>query len=310
LLNHGASVDLLIATPYQNLISAKSNGRSAFSLHAQSQAVLIKKMSAILLGLLLSQTPNVKHLNWNPKIDIPVTGVLVSGWVLSEFAFKFAIAPKACRWCETNGFDTGIRSAFNPSLTPSSNGIASFDMASNITGFVALPLGLLGLDALLSWRDRTFQDTFLVDLTLMLEATFTALAINQFTKFLVGRARPYTVGASDILLAEHQSSNDHFLSFFSGHSTFSFGLAVSAATIMSMRNYRHAWLAWLVGIPLAATTAILRLAADKHWGSDVLLGTAMGALFGAGMPLLFHAAKDWPVTVAPISNGISVAGRF
>jgi membrane-associated phospholipid phosphatase len=267
-------------------------------------------MLTLVLTLALSQPPDVKPLEWQPTIDIPVTAVLATGWILSEFAFKSALAPSACHWCETNSFDLQLRNLFVPNAQPSAFGLPQFDLVSNLTGFVALPLGLLGLDALLSWRDGHLRDTFLIDVTLMLEATFGALALNQATKFLAGRGRPYTTLASSQLLDERREANDHYLSFFSGHSTFSFGLAVSAATIMSLRNYRLAWVAWLVGIPLATATALLRIAADKHWATDVLLGSAIGAAFGVAVPMLFHRARNWPVTISPMSHGVMLSGRF
>lgn len=262
-------------------------------------------VSSLVVALLLSQAAPQK-LRWEPRADLPVTGALVTGWLLSEFAFKKQLAPAACRWCETNGFDTAVRSVFNPNLVPSAEGFGGAHVASNLVGFVALPLSMLGLDALLAWRDGVFVDAFPVDALLIIEATFSALGLNQAVKFAVGRGRPYTVGASPELLAGGHDLADNNLSFFSGHSTFSFGVVASAATVASLRGYRHAWLLWLVGAPLATTTAVLRLAGDKHWASDVLVGSALGLATGILMPTLLHGR----VAVAPMGNGISVSGRF
>jgi membrane-associated phospholipid phosphatase len=269
-------------------------------------------VSAWVAGLtlaLLAQTAPPK-LTWEPKVDLPLTSVLVAGWVTSEFALKPALAPQACRWCQPNGFDTAVRRLFNPELVPSSFGRPGPDTASNVLAFGALPLLMVGLDALQAWQTQALADDFPVDLVLMLESTFSALAVNQTVKFAVGRARPYTVGEDPVLLAQAKDPHDHELSFFSGHSTFSFGLAVSAGTIATLRQYKLAWLTWDVGLPLAATTAVLRLAADKHWASDVLVGTAMGSLAGALMPLFLHGPEAPRVTLAPMPNGLAVSGRF
>jgi|APLak6261679142_1056127.scaffolds.fasta_scaffold00053_53 membrane-associated phospholipid phosphatase len=262
-------------------------------------------VSSLVVALLVSQAAPQK-LRWEPRADLPVTGALVTGWLLSEFAFKKQLAPAACRWCETNGFDTAVRSVFNPNLVPSAEGFGGAHVASNLVGFVALPLSMLGLDALLAWRDGVFVDAFPVDALLIIEATFSALGLNQAVKFAVGRGRPYTVGASPELLAGGHDLADNNLSFFSGHSTFSFGVVASAATVASLRGYRHAWLLWLVGVPLATTTAVLRLAGDKHWASDVLVGSALGLATGILMPTLLHGR----VAVTPMGNGLSVSGRF
>ncbi|MFZ5442796.1 MAG: phosphatase PAP2 family protein [Myxococcota bacterium] len=267
-------------------------------------------ISALVVSLVLTQAAPQK-LRWEPRADLPVTGALVTGWLLSEFAFKKQLAPAACRWCETNAFDTAVRSVFNPNLVPSAEGFGGAHVASNLVGFVTLPVVMVGLDALLSWRDGVFLEAFPVDLVLVLEATFSALALNQAVKFAVGRGRPYTVGASAELLAGGHDLADNNLSFFSGHSTFSFGLVAATATVASLRNYRHAWVVWAVGLPLAAATATLRLAADKHWMSDVLVGTTLGVATGILMPTLLHGRLG-PVTarVSPTGNGVAISGRF
>ena len=268
--------------------------------------------STLVLAVMLTQAPAAPHkLRWEPRVDIPVTGGLMLGWALSEFAFKKQLAAPACRWCETNGFDTGVRSIFNPTLSPSPEGMVPAHVASNLVGFVGVPLLMLGLDALLSWRDGVFVEMFPTDLVLILEATFSILGVNQAVKFAVGRARPYTIGASTELLAEGHDLADNNLSFFSGHSTFTFALAASAATVAGLRGYRHAWLLWVVGMPMAAATAILRLAADKHWTTDILLGSALGTAAGILMPTLLHG-RIGPVTarVTPLANGLAVTGRF
>lgn len=264
--------------------------------------------STLVLALLVSQATPQK-LRWEPRIDLPVTGVLGVGWIVSETALKKTLAPAECRWCATNAFDTSIRSVFNPALAPSPGVVPSVDVASGLVGFVGLPLAMLGLDALLSWRDGVFLEDFPVDALLMVEATVSAMAVNQTVKFSVGRARPYTVDRPTDVVATNPTDDN--LSFFSGHSSFSFALAASAATIAGLRGYRYAWVLWAVGLPMAAATAILRLGADKHWGSDVLIGGAIGTAIGILMPTLLHG-RVGPVTarVTPQANGVSLVGVF
>jgi membrane-associated phospholipid phosphatase len=266
----------------------------------------------IALALALSITAAAPHpLKWDPRIDFPVTGVLVTGWVVSEFAVKAQLAPDACHWCATNGFDTAVRKAFNPTLTPSSNGLRGAATASDVLAFVGVPLVVAGLDALGAKDAPDFLKTWGVDLLLMLEATFSALAVNQTVKFSVGRARPYTVDAPAELLAMAKDPHDHNLSFFSGHTTFTVGLSVSAGVIGLLRGYRFAWLTWAVAVPMALTTATLRMAADKHWMSDVLVGAAIGSAFSIAIPLVFHGREGGPVVrVTPTGQGISLAGTF
>jgi membrane-associated phospholipid phosphatase len=266
-------------------------------------------MLALALAACLAATP--APLKWDPRIDLPVTGVLGAGWLLSEFVFKDALSPDACRWCATNGFDTAVRRAFNPSLMPSASGIRPAATASDLIGFVAVPLAMLGLDALGAKDSPEFWKTWAVDVVLILESTLAAVAVTQVVKFSVGRARPYAVGADEALLAQGRDPADANLSFFSGHSSFTAALAVSTGVIGVLRGYRFAWLTFAVGIPMALATATLRLAADKHWMSDILVGTAIGSAFSVAIPLLFHGREGSPaVRVSPMPNGLALSGTF
>lgn len=271
-------------------------------------------MLALALTLSLAAAPEEAgpyRLAWDPRIDLPVTATLGAGWLLSEFVFKKQLAPAACRWCEPNAFDTGVRSAFNPGLVPSESGVTAPACVSDVLAFAGIPVAMLGLDALLSWRDGVFVEAFWVDAVLILEAAMVAQVLNQVVKFSVARARPYAVGASPELLAGAHDPADHNLSFFSGHATWTFALATATATVVGLRGYRHAWVAWLVGVPLAATTAILRVAADKHWTTDVLLGAIVGSAAGILIPGLLHRrVGPLDVQVSAMPNGVAVAGRF
>lgn len=270
-------------------------------------------MLALTLSVMLAQSPLVSlgsapRLKWDPRLDLPVVGVTLAGWLVTETALKPALAPRACRWCATNGFDTAVRSVFNPALTPSAYGYAAPDLASNVA-LVATPLAMLGLDALLSWRDGALHG-YPVDVVIIAEATLIAMGLTQAAKFLVGRARPYTVGASAELL-DVPGQADHDLSFFSGHTSFVTSAVAATGVVALLRGYRLGWLVWAVGVPLATATALLRLAADKHWASDVLMGAAVGVGVGLGVPLLFHGPEGRPaVQVAPLPGGLALTGRF
>jgi len=74
----------------------------------------------------------------------------------------------------------------------------------------------------------------------------------------------------------HKNSDN--LSFFSGHATLAFALAVSAGTIASMRHHKLAALMWATGLVLASTGAYLRIAADRHYATDVIMGMVVGTV--------------------------------
>ena len=75
-------------------------------------------------------------------------------------------------------------------------------------------------------------------------------------------------------------------------SAVAFAAASSLGTIATLRRYRRAPYVWAAGLTLAALTGYLRLAADKHYVSDVLAGTAVGAAVGWAVPYL-HYRYRW-----------------
>ena len=78
-----------------------------------------------------------------------------------------------------------------------------------------------------------------------------------------------------------------------------------------MRGYRWAPLAWGVGGAVAAVTAYLRIAADKHWLTDVIVGAVVGAGIGFAVPYVFHSAIDEPTRASsgtPLSGAPRPAG--
>lgn len=251
-----------------------------------------------------------RPIRWDPPNDIPLTAFFVGSWIAMELAKDSMVVP-GCRWCETNAFDTAVRRIFNPTLTPSPDGMHGADMASNVFGFAVLPLTVAGLDVWFAAQGREVQAA-LVDITLIVQASFAASLVNQVAKFAVLRARPFSIGQTGEQLTLARDPADTNLSFFGGHTTFAFSLVASASTIAYLRGYKNPWLMWTIGVPLATTVMVLRLAADKHWATDQLIGITVGSAFGVLIPLVFHS--HWldraSVQLLPGPGGLAIAGRF
>jgi membrane-associated phospholipid phosphatase len=80
-----------------------------------------------------------------------------------------------------------------------------------------------------------------------------------------------------------------------------------------MRGYRLAPLVWGVGMPLAAATGYLRIAADKHYLTDVVVGALFGAAVGVALPLLAHGRQDASTGTTGTASApvmVAVAGVF
>ncbi len=254
-----------------------------------------------------AESPRISKLKWKPVVDLPVTGALGLGWLISEFAVKSQLAPSRCRWCVTNELDNSFRSLFRPEVGLSGSSIA--DDVSNVT-WVSSAILTLGIQALLAARDDSVHE-MPVDIVLILQATFAAMVFNQTVKFVVARERPFVGQLLEQDKPLTHRPNDNNLAFFSGHATFTMAIAVATGTVTRLRGYRLGWLVWAVAVPLSLATGMLRIAADKHSLSDVAIGWMVGAGIGFGIPWLFHNVEN-PIDLrlVPAAGGIALAGRF
>jgi membrane-associated phospholipid phosphatase len=237
-----------------------------------------------------------------------VTGVLLAGWLGSEALLKKTLAPEHCRWCESNPIDE-----FGRGLRGAPDQLLLYDSLSNLDDFALVPAAMIGLELYLA-GSSDFLEAVPIDLLIIAQATLTAMALNQGVKFLVARERPFVHALSEGEKPLTKLPDDNNLSFFSGHSSFAFALTVATGTVARLRGYRYAWLVWAIGLPLAATVPLLRMAADRHYLTDVLTGSVVGGLIGYGLPTLFHgreaSVEGVQVQLVPAPNGFAVTGIF
>jgi membrane-associated phospholipid phosphatase len=246
----------------------------------------LRRASGVLtcLALLVASSPadaQVRELRWDPPVDLSVM-IGSSVVLIASLALQPRVAPTTCRWCETNSLDERVRA----SLVWHDTRVA--DEVSSVTGFILAPAATLGLDAVAASHDHASRGVGL-DALLVLEATMVALDVDSVTKLLVARGRPYMRPLPRRADGDRAHSPEDNLSFFSGHTTTAFALAAATGTVATMRGYRWAPVPWIAGGALAAGTGYLRVAADRHWLSDVLVGAAMGIAIGIAVPVLFHA---------------------
>lgn len=259
----------------------------------------------------LSQTtaaraePAPRPFSVDPWVSITLTGVGGAAWIGSELA-KGSIVASQCRWCDRDasgdtltGFDEGARDALRWSDTGTAN------LLSNVFGFGGMPVLLFGGVALVSAKDGAWRK-IPEDLLVVAETVVLAADLNQAVKFAVQRERPFVHALAPADKATTVQPADNNLSFYSGHTTLAFSLATSSAMVASLRGYSLAPVLWAVGLPLAAFTGYLRIAADKHYLTDVLVGAAIGSAFGLGIPLLHRLEAGRTVSIAPMGLGASL----
>lgn len=156
-------------------------------------------------------------------------------------------------------------------------------------GFMEAPLIALTVhrDVALHW-----------ELAMMNAEAFAAAGFVQLVSSrLVGRVRPFVSHCKE---KGREQEGDDFpckaggttLSFLSGHAMTSFvaaGLMCAHHSRLPLYGGGAGDLAACLGMLGSATaTSVLRIVADKHYTSDVLLGAVLGFAFGYGMPMLLH----------------------
>ena len=217
---------------------------------------------------------------------------------LGSEIFKDQIAPDnfgGCRWCNPPSFDRAARNALVWDDTRRA------DILSSIDAYVVAPIvgvGLLYLSDHGAGLPRFIDDTVTVFETVAL----TQLVI-QTLKFSVARRRPFAHFGTDVVF-----ESDSNLSFPSGHSALGFSITVAAGMVCHWRGYWTEPYVWASGIALSVSTEYLRMAADKHYLSDVLIGGGIGIAGGLLIPRLMR--EDVPIRPVPTGNGVAFVGTF
>lgn len=214
-------------------------------------------------------------------------------YAASETILKSTLAPDHCRICGTREFDVDIRH-FRWSNT------AAASTVSNLTGFVLAPA--LGLALLAIASDDHSLPTWIDDAIPVIESVVISGLINQGVKFAAGEQRPFVHFGDPARPPE----TDDNLSLFSGHTTLTFAVATSAGEVARRRGYKLAPVIYGTGYLVGITTGYLRIAADKHYFSDVAIGAAVGTAIGFIIPALHNHHVEFH----PLPGGLAVAGSF
>lgn len=230
----------------------------------------------------------------NRVTHLTLTGVFGLGYVTSELIIKDQLAPAQCRWCNPPGFDRAVRNRLVWNNTERAHD------ASNITAYLISPVFSFGV-LILSEYDAS-ATRLIDDLLPIAETVAASQLLTQIAKHSFGRQRPFAHFGSTVI----ESTNDDNLSFWSGHSSLGFALTTSAGLIAHWRGYRTEPYIWGFGIALSLSTEYLRVAADRHYLSDVVVG----GLVGVGAGLLVPRLMRRDLRIVPVTNGAAVAGQF
>jgi membrane-associated phospholipid phosphatase len=223
-------------------------------------------------------------LAWDPAVDIPLTVAAGGTSLLLVTQVEPGLAPQAQAVPHT-GLDSLAPTEVRPGI----------DLASDyvVAGVAAVSFGLATLEGVRR------KDAPVARAVVWAEAFAVNALVTETLKVAVRRPRPYTGGVALTVL-------DDDLSFPSGHTSYTAAATFAAARTIELSGGRPAECvaAYASATAITATVATMRVAAGKHYPSDVLAGAFLGAAAGFVVP----SAHRVRVSASP--GGVAVAGAW
>lgn|GEM_PF-427581 len=233
-----------------------------------------------------------------PALDATTMGVSAAvWWVPSLFPGSFAAADGCvCKASSLNPLDRPVAGIW--------------DAGYSITGELLIA-SVYTLTVLFDLLDVVKADepfaSFLVDMVVMAEAVLLNGALNQIAKLAIARPRPLLYERE--LDHPRQSDPDSYLSFYSAHTSSAFALTLAYAQTFAYRHpdspYR--FLVYAGAVLVSGAIGVSRIAAGKHFPSDVLVGAAAGAAVGLAIPWLHRNDQSVQLSVSAMPGGVGVS---
>ncbi|HUT76421.1 MAG TPA: phosphatase PAP2 family protein [Polyangia bacterium] len=239
--------------------------------------------------------PYELHVVWDSLLGATAVLGLTGTTIAEEYAGEVGAA-------EVRGLDAGDVNALDRAAI--GNWSPGAARASDVTEVVAAALPailVIEIAATPNWRRAGIVAVMLT------EATVLNLTLTSVVKVAAGRYRPYLYDSDLPMETRLGNPGDAGRSFYSGHTSVSFCGAVFFATVFADLHPRSAWrhAVWPLSLGLAAATGALRVAAGKHFPTDVLVGAAAGGLVGWAVPALHRRPEPGAPAAAllPFSAG-------
>lgn len=171
------------------------------------------------------------------------------------------------------------------------------ETASNASDVAALVCSTLPLTLFISPKVRSDFVTFGA---MYLQNLGFAAALPQLSKGSFKRNRPYVYNEDAPL--EKKETVQARLAFFSGHTTHAFALSVFFSVTYGdyFPDSKLKPFVWGGSLALASVVGYSRIAAGKHYRTDVLVGAAVGSAIGYFIPKLHRIKKETGFSVYPV----------
>ena len=152
---------------------------------------------------------------------------------------------------------------------------------------------------ILRWKNngeiaKNFSDLFLYGFFVGGIPLSPLLSKNNYTKILLTNLEVLSLNGLVTNIVKHNvkrqrpysnyntlpDNNDSFRSFFSGHTSTAFAIGTSTALTLSKNTNLNDKFIWGSILSIATATGYLRIAADKHYATDVIAGAIVGSTIG------------------------------
>lgn len=145
--------------------------------------------------------------------------------------------------------------------------------------------------ALLAFSDNIRNGSSPV-ITMYFETLFLSASIPYLTKGITQRVRPFAYNSA-VPLDEKQTKNAK-RSFFSGHTSISFAMAVFISTVYSDYYPNSDWkpVVWAGSLVLATTVGVLRYSSGSHFPTDIITGALVGSAIGYFIPFIHRTGNS------------------
>lgn len=260
----------------------------------------MKRSPLALVLLLIAVRPAPSRAD-ELSVDVPVTGAVTGGALAVFGALELAgskLTPSTCRWCEPPALDDNVRLHLRWSDTQLAHNLSNVMLA-------VVPASLVVTDYVLAGHDL---NRFGEDVLVVLESVAVTAVLTDVVKYATARRRPFAWASG----VRTDSGDDN--SFVSGHASAAFSSAAAFGTVAVLRGYPGAPIIYAAGFAGATAVSYFRVAADRHWLTDVAAGAALGAGVGVALPLLLHRrghdADGRPDGIIVTPMPLGVAGTF
>ncbi len=166
-----------------------------------------------------------------------------------------------------------------------------------------LAVAIILSPALLAFSDEVRND-FTPVLPMYFQTLILAEALPLTLKGITQRTRPFVYN-EDTPLEAKQTQNAK-RSFFSGHTSVAFAMAVFLSTVYSdyHPNSELKPFVWGVSLLAATTVGYLRYAAGKHFPTDIITGALVGSAIGYFVPFIHRTnERDLDISLGINGNG-------